>query len=167
MDSAGEDLLGAEVLIWLVPDDLVDDDLEERRQFVALALLLLEFIEEACEGFRPALVHLNHLRLNIQQHVVNVVQVLLSERLQNEQPTRVVQRHAFVPLGRKLTDRAQQLHLVQRLLVLLRRVRLLWRALVLKGSERALDDKEFNQIKLSEPLSRSGRFPSYVLRSLP
>ena len=49
----------------LVLYNLTDNDLEQGRQFVTLVLLLLEFVEETGQGFRPALVHLDHLGLNV------------------------------------------------------------------------------------------------------
>lgn len=68
----------------LILDDLADDDLEQGRQFVTLVLLLLKLVEETCQGFGPALVHLDHLSLNVQQHVVDIVEVLLGEGLQDQ-----------------------------------------------------------------------------------
>ena len=66
-------------------NDLRDNHLEQSSQLVSFALLLLKLVEKAGEGFRPALVHLDHLGLNVQQHVVNVVQVLLCKGLEDEQ----------------------------------------------------------------------------------
>ena len=71
-------------------DDLRDYHLEEGGQLITFPLLLLKLVEKAGECFRPALVHLDHLGLDVQQHVVNVVQVLLRKGLEDEQAARVV-----------------------------------------------------------------------------
>ena len=107
-------LLGL-VIGRLVLDYLVNDDLEQRCQLVPLVLLLLELVEEAGERLGPALVHLDHLRLHVQQHVVDVIEVLLSEGLQNEKAAGVIQDHAFVAFERKVANCAQKLRLVHRL----------------------------------------------------
>ena len=71
-------------------NDLRNDHLEQSGQFVTLTLLLLKLVEKAGECFRPTLVHLDHLGLDVQQHVVNVVQVLLCKGLEDEQAARIV-----------------------------------------------------------------------------
>ena len=71
-------------------NDLRDYDLEQGCQLISLTLLLLKLVKEAGKCFRPALIHLDHLGLHVQQHVVDVVQVLLSEGLQDEETARVV-----------------------------------------------------------------------------
>lgn len=71
-------------------DDLRDYHLEEGGQLITLALLLLKLVEKAGECFRPTLVHLDHLGLDVQQHVVNVVQVLLRKGLEDKQAARIV-----------------------------------------------------------------------------
>ena len=71
-------------------DDFRDYDLEQGCKLISLTLLLLKLVKEAGECFRPALIHLDHLGLHVQQHIVDVVQVLLSEGLQDEEAARVV-----------------------------------------------------------------------------
>ena len=66
-------------LVLLVIDDLVNYYLKQCSQLVPLVLLLFEFVEESGKRFRPALVHLDHLRLNVEKHAIDVVQILLCE----------------------------------------------------------------------------------------
>ena len=46
-------------------DDLRDYYLEEGGQLITFPLLLLKLVEKAGECFRPALVHLDHLGLDV------------------------------------------------------------------------------------------------------
>ena len=92
---------------WLVLDDLVYDNLEERRELVSFVLLLLELIEKSSECLRPALIHLDHLGLHVKQHVVYIVKVLFCERLQDEKTARIIQDHALIALESKITDSLQ------------------------------------------------------------
>ena len=104
-------LLGL-VISRLILNYLINDNLKQRRQFISLVLLLLKFVEETGERLRPTLVHLDHLSLHVQQHVVDVIEVLFRKSLQNEKATRVVQNHAFVALKGKVANRAQKLRLI-------------------------------------------------------
>ena len=79
-------LLGL-VICRLIFNNLIDNNLKQRRQLIPLVLLLLKLVEESSERLRPALVHLDHLRLHIQQHVINVVEVLFCEGLQDKKAT--------------------------------------------------------------------------------
>ena len=45
--------------------------------------------------------------MNVQQHVVNVVQVLLSKGLEDEQAARVIKDHVLVAIEGKVADSAQ------------------------------------------------------------
>ena len=53
--------------------DLADDHLEQCRELAAFVLLLFKLVEETSEGLRPALVHLDHLRLYIEKHSINII----------------------------------------------------------------------------------------------
>ena len=104
------------IAVWLVLDDLVYDDLEERRELVSFVLLLLELIEKSSECLRPALIHLDHLGLHVKQHIVDIVKVLFCECLQDEKTARIIQDHALITLESKITDSLQKLDLVHLLL---------------------------------------------------
>ena len=57
--------------------------------------------------------------MNVQQHVVNVVQVLFSKGLEDEQAARVIKDHVLVAIEGKVADSAQQLDLVHLIYIFL------------------------------------------------
>ena len=141
---------GALLAVWrLVLDDLADDDLEQRGQLVPLVLLLLELVEETGEGFGPALVHLDHLGLHVQKHIVDIVEVLLRKGLEDEQTRGIVQDHVLVAVQSEVTNGAQELDLVHRLDILLGAFTFFTTALtILQSTIGTLDVKWFIQINL-------------------
>ena len=66
MHRASQDRLLSLVIRRLILNNLVDDYLKKRRELIPLVLLLLKLVEESSKRLRPALVHLDHLSLNIQ-----------------------------------------------------------------------------------------------------